>query len=145
MTTTERPAEPAGRCTCRRPAVSVFVTERLGEVGWCRLSDGGDATGPCPFCGSGRHEGCCPRNTSFEQTRRSRRRGRRPRGSLSRQRGWRIRHQDAAQHRRTPKESGATMTQLLRNDTPLILGLLDEFVGHGRDPAKGGGPVPRSR
>ena len=48
MTTIERPAEPAERCTCGRPAVTVFVTERLWEVGWCGVNDGADQAGPCP-------------------------------------------------------------------------------------------------
>ena len=47
----ERPAEPGELCTCGRQAVTVFLTEKWGEVGWCGLSDGGrGGPKPCPFC-----------------------------------------------------------------------------------------------
>jgi hypothetical protein len=48
----ERRAEAGELCTCGRPAVVVFVTERFGETGWCGTNDGG-AKGPCWFCGDG--------------------------------------------------------------------------------------------
>ena len=51
-----RNAESGERCTCGRQAETVFPTEDFGEVGWCGRSDGGDRTGPCPFCGGGRHD-----------------------------------------------------------------------------------------
>jgi hypothetical protein len=38
---TQRPAQPGERCTCGR-------------------EDGGEQTGPCPFCGGQRHQGRCP-------------------------------------------------------------------------------------
>ena len=55
---THKRAAVAGElCTCGRPAVVVFVTDRLGPVGWCGLGDGG-AKGPCLFCGDqAGHEG----------------------------------------------------------------------------------------
>ena len=49
-TPTQRPAEPGERCTCGRPAVIVYLTERR-DVGYCGRSDGGARTVPCPFCG----------------------------------------------------------------------------------------------
>src|SRR5690606_25027199 len=36
-----RYAEPGERCTCGRPAVVVWKTERFGEVGDCGIRDGG--------------------------------------------------------------------------------------------------------
>lgn len=57
---TERPAEPGEVCTCGRPAVKVLLGGKFGATGWCGLNDGGDRTGPCPFCGGHRHEGRCP-------------------------------------------------------------------------------------
>jgi hypothetical protein len=52
---TERPAEPGEVCTCGRPAVTVFLVGRYGPVGYCGRSDGGERSGPCPFCGGARH------------------------------------------------------------------------------------------
>jgi hypothetical protein len=57
---TERPAEPGELCTCGRQAVVVFLGSVFGETGYCGRADGGDRTGPCPFCGQGRHDGRCP-------------------------------------------------------------------------------------
>ncbi|GLY63719.1 hypothetical protein [Amycolatopsis taiwanensis] len=51
----ERAARLGELCTCGRQAVTVFVGDR-GEVGYCGLPDGGDRSGPCPFCGGPRHE-----------------------------------------------------------------------------------------
>jgi hypothetical protein len=60
-TLTERRAEPGERCTCGRPAVTVYLTERYGEVGSCGVADGGAGTVPCPFCGQHTaHAGRCP-------------------------------------------------------------------------------------
>jgi hypothetical protein len=59
-TPTQRRAEPGELCTCGRPAVVVFLHGRHGPTGWCGTGDGGDQTGPCPFCGGSRHEGRCP-------------------------------------------------------------------------------------
>jgi hypothetical protein len=57
---TQRRAEPGERCTCGRQAVTVYITER-GAFGYCGLSDGGEKSGPCPFCLGERHEfGRCP-------------------------------------------------------------------------------------
>ncbi|GAA4200624.1 hypothetical protein GCM10022220_05350 [Actinocatenispora rupis] len=44
---------PGELCTCGRQAIEVFETDH-GPVGWCRISDGGNSVGPCPFCGSPR-------------------------------------------------------------------------------------------
>lgn len=58
MDDASRPAVPGERCTCGRPAVQVFTRAEMfggGEVGWCGISDGGDKTGPCVFCGGPRH------------------------------------------------------------------------------------------
>ncbi len=60
---TERRAVADELCTCGRPAVVVFEGGRFGPTGWCGRSDGGERQGPCPFCGSGRHDGRCPRYT----------------------------------------------------------------------------------
>lgn len=46
----ERLAQFGERCVCGRPAVTVFSTDRWGEVGWCGLADGG-RRGRCVFCG----------------------------------------------------------------------------------------------
>ena len=51
----ERAAQPGERCTCGRQAVTVFVRDDGSEIGYCGLPDGGDRTGPCPFCGGQRH------------------------------------------------------------------------------------------
>ena len=51
----QRPAEPGDRCTCGRQAVLVFHTVH-GPRGWCGVSDGGDRSEPCPFCGAKRHQ-----------------------------------------------------------------------------------------
>lgn len=53
--TTARAARPGERCTCGRQAVTVFARDDGSEVGYCGLPDGGDRTGPCPFCGGERH------------------------------------------------------------------------------------------
>lgn len=37
----ERPAKPGEKCTCGRPAVLVYVTEKWGDVGYCGIPDGG--------------------------------------------------------------------------------------------------------
>lgn len=47
-------------CTCGRAAVLVVIRTDGSEVGYCGLSDGGDQSGPCPFCGYERHLGACP-------------------------------------------------------------------------------------
>jgi len=57
----QRPALPGERCTCGRPAVLVILGSQFGPTGWCGRSDGGDQTGPCPFCGQPRHDYRCPR------------------------------------------------------------------------------------
>ena len=49
-TPVQRPAEPGERCTCGRPAVIVYLTERR-DVGYCGRPDGGARIAPCPFCG----------------------------------------------------------------------------------------------
>lgn len=58
----ERPAEPGERCTCGRRATVVFLDGPHGPTGWCGIPDGGDQTGPCPFCGAPRsaHPFRCP-------------------------------------------------------------------------------------
>jgi hypothetical protein len=53
---TERTAEPGELCTCGRPAVVVYLGGKHGPTGYCGISDGGDRTGPCPFCVGERHE-----------------------------------------------------------------------------------------
>jgi hypothetical protein len=123
MTTTARQAEPGERCTCGRPALTVFSTERYGEVGWCGASDGGERAGPCPFCGGGRHEGRCPQ--------------------------YRLRSdpQPPAEGLSSPGRSmtsassecqGAevNVTHLHRDDAPLTLRLLDGLFGHRHDRAE---------
>ena len=58
--TTIRRAVEGEYCTCGRPAVEVFITERWGETGSCGLSDGG-RRGPCRWCGSTEpSHGRCP-------------------------------------------------------------------------------------
>ena len=60
---TERPAEPGERCTCGRQAIVVHLGSTFGPTGYCGIADGGDQTGPCPFCGGPRHRepyGRCP-------------------------------------------------------------------------------------
>jgi hypothetical protein len=58
---TERPAEPGERCTCGRQAIVVYLGSVFGPSGYCGIPDGGDQTGPCPFCGGPRHQsGRCP-------------------------------------------------------------------------------------
>jgi hypothetical protein len=60
MNSDERPAEPRERCTCGRAAVTVLVFGAR-EVGYCGRADGGDQSGPCPFCSGPRHAiGPCP-------------------------------------------------------------------------------------
>jgi len=62
----ERPAQPGERCTCGRQAVVVYLGSVFGDTGYCGIADGGDRTGPCPFCGGPRHDtawgdpGRCP-------------------------------------------------------------------------------------
>ncbi len=46
----ERPAERGELCPCGRQAVTVYLTERHGEVGYCGLPDGGTRVTKCPFC-----------------------------------------------------------------------------------------------
>ncbi len=36
-----RPAIDGERCSCGRPAVTVYVTEQFGDVGYCGIPDGG--------------------------------------------------------------------------------------------------------
>jgi hypothetical protein len=51
--TTERPAVAGELCTCGRQAVTVFVSEKWGEVGHCGVE--GSAARPvlpCPWCGA---------------------------------------------------------------------------------------------
>jgi hypothetical protein len=60
---TERPAAPGERCTCGRQAIVVYLDIAPGPIGYCGIPDGGDQTGPCPFCRGPRHpewEGRCP-------------------------------------------------------------------------------------
>jgi hypothetical protein len=58
---TERPAEPGERCTCGRQAIVVYLGSIFGPTGYCGIPDGGDQSGPCPFCGGPRHpSGHCP-------------------------------------------------------------------------------------
>ena len=62
-TGSERPAAPGERCTCGRQAIVVYLDSSFGPTGYCGIADGGDQTGPCPFCGGHRHlewEGRCP-------------------------------------------------------------------------------------
>jgi hypothetical protein len=59
----ERPAQPGELCTCGRSAIVVYRSDLFGEVGYCGIADGGQRTGPCPFCGGPRHTqdaGRCP-------------------------------------------------------------------------------------
>jgi hypothetical protein len=60
--TSQRPAQPGELCTCGRPAIVVYEgLTRWGPTGYCGIGDGGDRTGPCPFCGRRRHtESRCP-------------------------------------------------------------------------------------
>ena len=50
-TSDQRPAEHGELCTCGRQAVTVFITDH-GEIGYCSIPDGGNQSGPCPFCGA---------------------------------------------------------------------------------------------
>jgi hypothetical protein len=59
----ERRAEPGELCTCGRQAIVVYLGGAFGPTGHCGIQDGGDRTGPCPFCGGPRHsemQGRCP-------------------------------------------------------------------------------------
>jgi hypothetical protein len=59
----ERPAALGELCTCGRQAIVVYLGSVFGPTGYCGIADGGDRTGPCPFCGGRRHtgsEGRCP-------------------------------------------------------------------------------------
>ena len=49
----QRLAGPGELCTCGRPAVTVYLTER-GAFGYCGQPDGGARTRPCPWCGVAR-------------------------------------------------------------------------------------------
>lgn len=62
MNSTERRAELGELCTCGRQAITVFITDKFGETGYCGMSDGGAKRGPCPFCGGPRHDSSerCP-------------------------------------------------------------------------------------
>jgi hypothetical protein len=53
--TGDRAAQLGERCTCGRQATVVFIRDNGSEVGYCGLPDGGDRTGPCPFCDGQRH------------------------------------------------------------------------------------------
>jgi len=37
----ERDPRPGERCECGRPAVTVFITEKFGDVPYCGFPDGG--------------------------------------------------------------------------------------------------------
>lgn len=128
MTTTERPAEPGECCTCGRPAVVVYLTERFGAVGWCGRSDGGDRNGPCPFCGGERHDGDrCPAYRL------------RPEGPSSPQLAAWAPVNQPERSEALPDREGDKMTlttHLHRDDTPLTLRLLDGLLGHRRDQAE---------
>jgi hypothetical protein len=52
---TERPAAPGELCTCGRQAIVVYLGGVFGPTGYCGVPDGGEGTGPCPFCGGPRH------------------------------------------------------------------------------------------
>jgi hypothetical protein len=59
----QRPAALGERCTCGRQAAVVYLGSIFGPTGYCGIADGGDRSGPCPFCGGPRHtewEGRCP-------------------------------------------------------------------------------------
>jgi hypothetical protein len=51
----ERPAAPGELCTCGRQAIVVYLGSVFGPTGYCGIPDGGDTTGPCPFCRGPRH------------------------------------------------------------------------------------------
>ncbi len=55
VATVTRAALPGERCTCGRQAVQVFVHDDGRETGYCGLPDGGNQSGPCPFCCGERH------------------------------------------------------------------------------------------
>lgn len=139
MTAAERRAEEGERCTCGRQAVTVFSTERFGEVGWCGASDGGDRAGPCPFCGGGRHEGRCP-NYRLRPEQQP------PAGGPSSP-GQSV-TSASPQPARAPSErrdassqlqgDDVTATHLHCDDTPLTLRLLDGLLGHRHDRAEVG-------
>jgi hypothetical protein len=52
---TQRPAAPGELCTCGRQAIVVYLGSAFGPTGYCGIADGGEGTGPCPFCGGPRH------------------------------------------------------------------------------------------
>ena len=52
---TERPAVPGELCTCGRQAIVIYLGGTFGPTGYCGIPDGGDQTGPCPFCGGPHH------------------------------------------------------------------------------------------
>lgn len=41
----QRTAKPGETCTCGRPAVVVYETEKFGDVGYCGIPDGGQKRG----------------------------------------------------------------------------------------------------
>lgn len=53
--TAQRAAHPGELCPCGRQAVTVFMLDPGPEVGYCGIADGGQRSGPCPFCGGQRH------------------------------------------------------------------------------------------
>ncbi len=56
----QRYANKGELCTCGRQAVVVYLGGTFGPTGDCGIRDGGDHTGPCPFCGGPRHQSRCP-------------------------------------------------------------------------------------
>lgn len=50
MTSTERPAVDGEFCTCGRPAVRVYLTEKWGGIGDCDVHPARPVV-PCRFCG----------------------------------------------------------------------------------------------
>ncbi len=52
-TSSERPALPGDLCTCGRQAVTVFINQEFGEVGYCGIEGASfNPVLPCPFCSS---------------------------------------------------------------------------------------------
>jgi hypothetical protein len=53
MDASTRPAQPGDLCTCGRPAVTVFSTEKFGDVGHCGIEGASfRPVLPCPWCGT---------------------------------------------------------------------------------------------
>jgi hypothetical protein len=53
MNSQQRAAEPGELCTCGRQAVTVFFTDRFGDVGYCGIEGAAfRPVLPCPWCGS---------------------------------------------------------------------------------------------